>query len=256
MTIAHLQRHTQRGQSLAEFLVALTVLLPLFFAINYAGKYSDIQHAANQAGRYVAMQRAVEPSAARLSDATLRDQAKVRFFTDSKLINKGRLQSDDNSASVKKDKALPALWRDQKFGALLKDLNQVDIQFVGAPMSGTAIGTAGKVIGKTYTTPTVARVEVTLVNKMDLATAKPADLKLAAATAAVGNRWTTSGNTATIDTVERTVPSSAVDFLNAILTLATTSFEGTGHDFELGCIKPDVVASHRLKDYSTTEACP
>ena len=202
------------------------------------------------------MQRAVEPSPARLSDATLRDQAKVRFFTDSKLINKGRLQSDDNSASVKNDKALPALWRDQKFGALLKDLNQVDIQFVGAPMSGAAIGTAGKVIGKTYTTPTVARVEVTLVNKLDISKAKPADLKLAAATAAVGNRWTTSGNAATIDTVKRTVPSSAVDFLNAILTLATTVFEGTDHDFELGCVKPDVVASHRLKDYATTEACP
>lgn len=256
MTVAHPLRRHQRGQSLAEFLVALTVLLPLFVAINYAGKYSDIQNSANQASRYVAMQRAVEPSTARLSDATLRDQAKVRFFTDSKLINKGRLQSDDNSASVKKDKALPALWRDQKFGALLKDLDQVDIQFVGAPMSGTVIEGAGKLIGKTYTRPTVARVEVTLVNKMDLANNKPADIKLAAATAAVGNRWVTSGNAATIDTVQRTVPSSAVEFLNGIMTLATTVFEGSGHDFEFGCVKPDVVASHRLKDYATTEACP
>ena len=51
MTFAHLHRHAQRGQSLAEFLVALTVLLPLFVAINYAGKYSDIQNTANQASR-------------------------------------------------------------------------------------------------------------------------------------------------------------------------------------------------------------
>jgi hypothetical protein len=249
-------RH-QQGQSMTEFLVALTVLLPLFLAIGYAGKYSDIQQTATQASRYAAMQRAMEPNSARLSNSVIEDQTRARFFIDASQVHAGHLQSDDSSAPIKKDDKQRALWRDQKYGALLSSLDQVKVNMVSAPMGDKgALTLANAFVGKTNTLPSVAQVEVTLVNKMNLVDAKPADLKIAAATAAVGNDWSTQGNAQTIKTINPLVPAHYLKPVEFIVDAFTFIFEGGGHNFELGCIKPDVVASHRLKGASSTEACP
>ncbi len=48
-----------RGQAMTEFLVAMAVLVPIFFAISYLARYGDLQQRATQASRYAAFQRAM-----------------------------------------------------------------------------------------------------------------------------------------------------------------------------------------------------
>jgi hypothetical protein len=159
----------QRGQSMTEFLVALLVLLPLFLAVTYAGRYADLLQTSTQASRYAAMQRAIEPSTARLSDAKLQDQTRVRFFTNTDLLHSGRLQSDDSAAIYSADEALPSNWRSLSGAPLLAKLDDVKLSFHGESMYGdTPLGKYGKATtGKGYTQPKSARLEVTLLNRMD-----------------------------------------------------------------------------------------
>jgi len=251
-------RSAQRGQSMTEFLVSLAVLVPLFFAVTYAGKYADVQQTAIQASRYAAMQRAIEPQQARLSDAKIIDQTKVRFFVAGKTLNNGKLQSDDSVSKLKKGQGTPALWHDDRYNKLLAGADKVSVTFSGeqAMRGGALISPLAKTTTKqTFTGPRTAMVEVPLVNKMDQLNKNPAQLRLAAATAAVGNRWTSGGNADTVDNVQKTLVTSALEFLNPILSFGTWFFEGSGHDFELGCVKPDELPAHRLKGYSSTGSC-
>ena len=89
----------QRGQSTTEFLVALIALVPIFLAVVYAGRYSDAHQAAVQASRYVAFQRALQPSTTALPDSKLIDQARARFFA-RRDLNNGLLRSDDSAGSM------------------------------------------------------------------------------------------------------------------------------------------------------------
>jgi hypothetical protein len=250
-------RRHQRGQSLTEFAIALTVLVPVVLAVGYAAKYSDIQQTATQASRYAAMQRAIEPNTGRLSDATLRSQTQVRFFVDTLQLNGGKLQSDDSAAAVKKDEKQSAMWRDQRFGALLTSLDQVDVHWDAAGMGGggTLKIAQGLINNKTYSTPNVARVDVSLLNRMDQSVKDPAALKIGATTAAVGNDWSANGNGDTLSTVRAAVPSSMLSALQPVLDVFTLIFEGPGHRFQMGCIKPDVVPGDRLEGASDSGGC-
>lgn len=247
----------QRGQSMTEFLVALLVLLPLFLAVTYAGRYADLLQTGTQASRYAAMQRAIEPSTARLSDAKLQDQTRVRFFTNTDLLHSGRLQSDDSAAIYSADEALPSNWRSLSGAPLLAKLDDVKLSFHGESMYGdTPLGKYGKATtGKGYTQPKSARLEVTLLNRMDQTSDAPPPLKLAAATATVGDRWNTAGIADTTKTVERIVPSGKLEPLNMLIDPFVYLFEGGGHDFQFGCTKVDVVPSHRIKGSQSLDSC-
>jgi len=76
---------TQAGQSATEFLIALLVMLPLFLAVAYAGRYGEIHQTATQASRYAAFQRVMQPDSKVLSDAKIEDQMRARYFTSWKL---------------------------------------------------------------------------------------------------------------------------------------------------------------------------
>jgi hypothetical protein len=258
-TVIMRSHHAQRGQSIAEFLIALSVLVPLLMAVTYAGRYGDLQQTATQASRYAALQRAREPSQSRLSDTVLADQMRARFFVDRDYLNKGRLQSDDSMSKVAKGKGNPALWTDLSGAALLSETDKnVTLTWADAP-----VGTGGvtkmmnvmtKTAGKDYPGGKVARIEVTLANKLNLAQAKPKPLVIAAATAAVGNTLSSSGSKATRDAAATIVPTAYVpDILAGLFEEALDLFEPEGPI--IGCIKPDVVPGHRLDGAADNSKC-
>ncbi|GAA0743789.1 hypothetical protein LRH25_06630 [Ideonella azotifigens] len=243
-------RQAQRGQSIAEFLVALAVLTPLFIAVSYAGRYGDLAMTTTQASRYAAFQRAREPSEARLSTSKLEDQTRTRFFAEGDYLNKGRIQSDDTIAMLSKDKGQPALWRDLGGTSLLANAEtDVTFQWDDAPVGTGAVtktmGVMTKSAGKDYPPGRKASLEVKLVNKFNLSEDSPKPLVLAATTAAAGNPLNSGGSSSTRDAASTIVPTSKVpSALTKLLEVALALFEPDGPI--IGCIKPDVVPDHRL----------
>lgn len=250
-------RSNQAGQSMTEFVVALVVLVPLFLAIGYAGKYGDLQSSANQASRYAAFQRAIEPEESRLAGTKIEDQMRRRFFVDGDYKG-GKLRSDDSAAALKKDEALPALWRDNSFGALLTKLDDVKLTWAeGSMRKPPGLDTDAKLT--TYENTSrgahVANVEISLINKMDQVKEKPELLRIAAATAAVGDRWASSGNSHTDRTAKKLLVADEVALIGEALNPFLWVFEGDGHDIELGCVKSDAVPKDRLEGSWSDQGC-
>lgn len=251
-------RMAQRGQSMAEFLIALIVMVPLYLAVDYAGKYGDLHQTAVQASRYAAFQRVLEPNASKLSDSKIEDQTRARFFLHGGL-NGGRLDSDDTAVSISDDTDQPPMWKDNGGNALLAQPSQVSVRFAQVAMSppasvGWAIEGLAWTADQSYTGGRQAQVELNLVNKMDMISPAPIELKIGAATAAVAGGWGSSGSTMTEDKAATIVPTSMIpSFLSDFIELAISFFEPSGPEF--GCIKPDVVAPDRLAPFSGTEGC-
>ncbi|HSI48225.1 MAG TPA: TadE family protein [Ideonella sp.] len=247
-------RLAQRGQSMAEFLVAMAVLLPLFLAITYAGRYSDIQQTAVQASRYASFQRAMVPGGQ--SDNALRDQMRARFFLHG-ARNNGKLQSSDTAVGHNGSEAAP-IWRDLVGGTLLNSPNDVSLTFGSQALNPGAVASSMNLMassaGKNYNPATVARVEVTLANKLDLSTGTPNSLKIAAATAAAGDGLSSGSSRATRDAAATVVPLARIPSgVNTVLGWVMVLFEPYGP--ELGCIKPDVVPNRRLDGAHSTGNC-
>lgn len=245
-------RQAQRGQAMSEFIIALAVLLPMFLAVSYLGRYGDLQQRAQQASRYAAFQRAVQPDDKQLSDATIADQMRARFFlAHDALAKDGHLRSDDSAAKIKDDKNQPALWRDLTGKALLKDPSQVTLQWGNASLGAANkdVGYISKLIGKPMKDGRVAMVELNLFNKLDLAGAAPKNIRVGAATAAAGGGLGSAGSADTAATAANVNASSKLipGFVTKVVDLAVALFEKDGPDF--GCIKPDVVAA---QDKNTT----
>lgn len=251
------RRSSQAGQSMTEFVVALVVLVPLFLAVAYAGKYGDLQSAANQASRYAAFQRAIEPEESRLAGTKIEDQMRRRFFVDGKYKD-GKLRSDDSAVPLKKEEGLPALWRDASFGALLQKLDDVKLTWAAGSMrKPPGLDSAAKLTTLENTTrgAHVANVEISLINKMDQASGKPELLRIAAATAAVGDRWASSGNGHTDSTTKKLLFSDDIALIGDAMNVFLWVFEGDGHDIELGCVKSDTVPRDRLEGSWTDQGC-
>lgn len=109
----HLRRGAQRGQALAEFLVTLVALLPLFFIIPMIGNYLDLRSSVVQAGRYAAWERTVwlgdSNSAAKAkSDGDIQNEIRERFFgaVDTPLRN------DDKTSRTKLRAQNNLVWSD------------------------------------------------------------------------------------------------------------------------------------------------
>jgi hypothetical protein len=253
-------RKAQRGQSMAEFLVALAVLLPLFLGVTYAARYGDLQQRATQASRYAAFQRVMQPSDGALSDDKIQDQMRARFFLAPKALNDGRLQDDDSVKSIGDDKHQPALWRDLGGKALLSKPDSVTLAWGDAPLGSLSGGlnTFTSYMGKPWSGARQAHVEVSLVNKMDLSVDTPAMLKIGATTVAAGNGFGSGGSKNTRDVAAKLVPTAMLptgltSALTKVLDLALALFEP--HGPKIGCIKPDVVATHRLEGAPNNKAC-
>lgn len=240
----------QRGQAMSEFIIALVVLVPMFLAVTYLGRYGDLQQRAQQASRYAAFQRTVQPDAGKLSDNTIADQMRARFFlAPTALAKDGHLRTDDSAAKFKDDKNQPALWHDLGGKALLKDPSQVTLQWGDASIGSANkdVGYVSKLIGKPMADGRVAMVELNLFNKLNLASANPGNIKVGASTAALGGGLGSAGSNDTaataakVNLASRLIPS----FVTQVVGIAAFLFEQDSPDF--GCIKPDVVAAENPK---------
>lgn len=248
----------QHGQAMTELLISMIVLVPIFMGITYVARYGDIQQRATQASRYAAFERAAQPDAGRLSDAKIQDQMRARFFLAPLHLNQGRLRSDDTAARINDDQGQPSLWSDLRGQALLQSPQQVRLTWADAKL-GSGLGSAegralAKVVGRPYRDMRVAQVEVSLLNRMDLAQANPAPLRIAATVAAAGDGMGSAGSQMTRDAAARLVPVAQVPAaVKTLLQQGIGLLEDKGP--ELGCIKPDVVPQHRLQGSPDNRRC-
>lgn len=249
-------RSRQRGQSMAEFLVALAALLPLFLGISYLGRYGDLNQTATQASRYAAMQKAMHPG---VSEDLIQDQMRARFFLHGSHLHGGKLRSDDSVKSIQGARGQTSLWLDLSGRALLEKPDDVSLVF-----SDVAMGSQGPLaqakamagaVGKSYPPGTIARVEVALANRLPLPEATRAErFTLAAATAAGGNALGSSGSKATRDAAAVMVPLTRMPgIVSDFVGKAVSLFEPEGP--VLGCIKPDPIYASRLEGAGTAGPC-
>jgi hypothetical protein len=248
----------QRGQSLVEFLVAMAALVPLFMIVNYAARYGDLQQRATQASRYASFQRAMQPDAAKLSDADIKDQMQARFFLAPRYLNDGAIRHDDSVKAIGDDKGQSGFWRDLSGKALLAKPTDVQLTWSDSSLGKGEIANSldkfAGLLNKDWKGARHAQVELSLFNKLDLHTATPALLKLGASTAVAGDGWGSGGSKSTRDTVAHLVPLAQIppEITGAVATIFGL-FEP--HKPEFGCIKPDVVASHRLEGAPNNNQC-
>jgi hypothetical protein len=249
---------TQSGQAMTEFIVAMLVLLPLFLAVTYAGRFGDIQMRATQASRYAAFERAMQPDAGKLSDDHLADQMRARFFARGDALHGGAIQSDD-SVTALNDSSTDAMWRDIKGDKLLGDPKKdVTLVFKDVALDTSAIKIGmdfvEKSAGKSWTPGKVAQVDVKLANKLDLGPSAEKFFTIGAATAAAGNGLGSSGSKATRDAAAIIVPTTYIPgIVDSVLDFAIDLFEDNSPQF--GCIKPDVVPADRLNGVQPWADC-
>jgi hypothetical protein len=242
----------ERGQAMSEFLIALAVLLPLFLAVTYAGRYGDLQQQATQASRYAAFQRALEPSESRLPTTRIEDQMRARFFVGAQAVNDGRIRSDDSAAAVKASTMSP-MWKDVHGQPLLASPMDVSMRYAKVKADSGAIEAGMEAVtqasGKSWSDGQAAQVEVRLVNKLNMRediTVQP--LVLAATTATIGDDLASAGNADTQSSAEtlspkRIIPSEVDYVMDAVFFL----FERCAP--QLDWDPPDAVPKERLSTY-------
>lgn len=81
----HRRRDAQQGQALAEFLVTLIALVPLFFIIPMIGNYLDLRSSVVQASRYAVWERTIwlgdsNFAANSKSENDIQNEIRERFF--------------------------------------------------------------------------------------------------------------------------------------------------------------------------------
>jgi hypothetical protein len=98
--MTRIQTKFQRGQSIAEFLIAMIVAVPLVLGIIYVGKYEDVKYTAIQASRYAIFERAFDTLPTPHESATdLTNETTARFFVDP-----GQLNQNQSGAVAFQDK--------------------------------------------------------------------------------------------------------------------------------------------------------
>ena len=240
----------QRGQSLAEFLVVMLALTPLFAGIYYVGKYADLQQSAVQASRYAAFQRVMQPDEGRLSITEIEDKLRARFFRRGRGLNgntDGEIRSSDSVAKVGAREGQVLLWRDLAGNSLLRDQQQVTLAFESqAPQSVTQVvnGTADMIFGQPNRGVHVANVEVSLIDHLR---GGNDPLRIGASTAAMGGAWNSQGSrgvrSALLANRAMAVTVGALELVGRPVSWIVGRVEDVG--FELPCLKVEAVPTDR-----------
>ena len=157
-------RHDAEGQATTEFLVALLVMVPLFFGTYYFARYSDVKHSAIQASRYVAFERTWDPNSRNKSASQLAEEARARFFMPISQ-NNGVISYRQTSVGGNADTGRIPLWSDVEYKPLLQKFSDVSVAEVnaGALASGAQIGALQTKVASVFRLPAggVTRAEVT-----------------------------------------------------------------------------------------------
>lgn len=110
----------QSGAALTEFVVAATVMVPLFIAIPLLGKYADMNHAAVSAARYVAWERAINGN--NKTDQDIAEDVRVRILGNTKNgVATGNVSNDGNLS------AYNPLWVDHGGNRLLATYQDANV---------------------------------------------------------------------------------------------------------------------------------
>ncbi len=265
-------RHTrERGQAITEFVVMCLMMVPLFLAIVYVGKYADTKQTAIEASRYAVWERAVDPASAHKSDTQIQQEMEVRIIGNGGR-NNGLLQSTDASVSSSTNDAdYNPLWFDQGHKRMLGKFTDATIvngiQNTSVPTNGTTSGLASAV-GSTEAAWLKldnkgwlrADVNIPLVN-VDFAPLSNINFAAGATTVMYGDAWNAGGSAAVKQTTERAVPAdlllqnslftSAMSLIRTVIGWIEPSFR----NFYPGCVAPDVVPTDRLPKYSSYATC-
>lgn len=115
----HRSAQQQRGQALAEFLVAAVALVPLFLLIPLIAKYQDISHTTQMASRYVAFDAFVRNDSYGNAkpESQLADEVRRRFFSNAD----APIKTDDVAGDFLANQNL--FWRGAAGQALIRNFN-------------------------------------------------------------------------------------------------------------------------------------
>jgi Flp pilus assembly protein TadG len=259
---------SQRGQAMTEFIVAMAVLLPLFFGIVYIGKFSDIKHQAVQASRFAAFERALDPSARQESDAVLVEETRARFFTDASR-NQGKIGFQDNTQGLATSGTLNPLWGELNGTPLIRSYQdpntgiRVDVTSNSMDLGAFApIDKGAQALFKNLNSggQIQADVEVPIANVAALpAPLNNLNMKVAARTVVAGDAWNGGGTQNVADHFTPvSVPGKTISFLNSIPGIdALFQLLADTPAPQFGCVKPDVVpaATAPGANYQASDAC-
>lgn len=276
----------QRGQAMVEFLVAaMFLLVPLFLAISVIGKFVDVQHTSEMAGRYAAWERTVwYQDAGGAFDGINRPNQKSATAIHNEIAQR-MLNNRSSSVTVIKNTDKSALafangtdpmWRDAAGVAYLDDYAQMSAAMsYDAPtkdIAGAALSAVGMIRvpgvfdGAVPPLPTntlaVANVKLAKIAKNSASYQRlwpKADvwqvtwegLEFKSTGAVLSNTWAANGAGGTKQMVATVVP-TAQPLLNGVINTGVVVGIGMWDPtiparLELGKIAPDLVPPDRLK---------
>lgn len=251
----------QRGQAMVEFVAAMAVFLPLFFAIYYVGKFADIKHQAIQASRYAAFERALDPNSSQEGAGLLQEETRARFFPDGGL-NNGKLARDTSGLTT--DANLNPLWTQVDNTPLLRNYSDVSVSVASNSMDVgkfTPINEGSQVFNNLNRNGQIqADVEVPIANIAHLpAPLNALNLRVAARTVVAGDAWGGDGPQQVADKQNAITDQGKNPVLTALgvaLAPLAAVFSDSGPP-KFGCVRPDVVPAQAAPGatYSPNDPC-
>ncbi|MFL6708586.1 MAG: TadE/TadG family type IV pilus assembly protein [Massilia sp.] len=275
----------QSGQAMVEFIVAaLFFLIPLFLAIVVLGKFVDVQHTTQMAGRYAAWERTVwyDDSGTAfdaINGSNQKSATEIGHEIGMRLINDRSqrtsvIKNTDRSATSFANGSDP-LWRDNAHAAYLDRYEQQDSAVTRTGLSTDVTSAATEALGA-FSIPgvtgslappvprdtfAVARVQFREVAKNSAAYQRlwPRDgvwggqwngLNFSATGAILSNTWYANGSGATKQMVEASVPMAQAGVkgpLDVMIGATMIPWEPGAPRPELGKVAPDVVPGDRLR---------
>jgi len=252
------------GQATVEFLVALLVMVPMFFGVFYFARYSDVKHSAIQASRYVAFERTLDPNYRAKTRVQLAEETRARFFTPVSRNSSGEITYHQTTAGISADTGRTPLWSDAEYQPMLRRFADVQVSEVnaGALSSGATVGALHTTVGKTFGLPAggVVRGEVTvpLANVAHFDVLNGINIGLPGATAIGSGGWNASGTKSGTDTVcSRVLPAVPSSYLSSFmdpLGWVMGLFESNTPD--IGRVLPDYVPPGSVRNGNANVAYP
>ena len=268
----------QSGQAMVEFIVAAVFfLVPLFLAIAALGKFLDVQHSAEMAGRYAAWERTVWYEDAgdtfdAINQSNHKSAAAINNEIGARLLNDHSTGTtvirDTDKTATAFINGIDPMWRDAGGQRYLDTYAQlattVASETPAKDIAGTVLGTLGKIsvkglVGFVPPVPTnnlaVAEVKLADVAKKSesyqrLWNDAPAwaGLEFKATGAILSNTWGANSSVGTRAMVKETVPTAGA--LGAVVTAAQAGIlpwdPTIPPRIEVGKIAVDVVPDDRL----------
>ncbi|HUO45192.1 MAG TPA: TadE family protein [Burkholderiales bacterium] len=283
---APLSRNRARGQALAEFVIAATlVLVPVFLIIPMLGKYIDIKSSTVQAARYAAWERTVWYGKSASSDdwdANEKDDTSIGHEIAQRIYANAtttKFQDSDKGAGAFGGGSAKSLWKDRA-GNSLVDYNNVSDSQSNDSSPGTlneimkpltdAIDTVSSLLGADFKVETdglyTATVTVNVTNGQAIGQViapgalnstenfSGLNLTFTAKNVVLGNGWSANGSDMVKSQVEGLVPLSVLarDPIKTVLNIfqyatAIIAPELMPNNLKIGGeIQPDIVPGDRI----------